>query len=397
MKKICLFVVGLYIGMFAGFAQNNNDSSSYKKHTLTFEEANMVSSYYKQDGNNSAVTGGIGTEKLNDISNTFDLKMYKYDRSLRKHTLNMEMGIDHYTSASSDMVDLKANSSASHADTRFYPSINWTMENENKGTTVGAGASFSHEFDYQSIGANLNFAKKTKDKSGELSAKIQAYFDQVKLVYPTELRANPNGRENNYASTPRNSFSGSLSWSQIVNQRLQMSIDGDVVYQKGYLSLPFHRVYFNDNTVHIETLPSTRLKIPIGLRANYFLGDKVILRAFYRYYTDNWGLHAHTASLEVPFKVTPFISISPFYRYYIQTAVNYFEAYKQHTAADQYYTSNHDLSAFSSNFYGAGIRLTPPKGVLGIQRLNMLEIRYGHYTKNIGMQSDIISFNLKFK
>jgi hypothetical protein len=34
---------------------------------------------------------------------------------------------------------------------------------------------------------------------------------------------------------------------------------------------------------------------------------------------------------------------------------------------------------------------------LGMQHLSMLELRYGHYTKNIGMVSDIISMNLRFK
>jgi len=398
MKKLCLTLVGLYIGYFAGFAQDKTDSSKYKNHTLSFEEANIVSSYYQQTGNNSAVTGGIGTEKLTDLSNSFDVKLYRYDNQFRKHTWGFELGIDHYTSASSDMIDLKANSSASHADTRVYPSITWTRENEKKGITIGGGASYSHEFDYQSFGLNLNFAKKTNDKSGEFTAKIQAYLDQVKLVYPIELRTgNSNSRHIDYASTPRNSFSATAGWSQIINQHLQVSAEADVIAQQGYLGLPFHRVIFNDNSTHVETLPSNRLKIPIGLRANYFLGDRIILRAYYRYYTDSWGIHANTASLEIPVKITAFVSISPFYRYYIQTAVKYFAGYQVHTAADEFYTSNYDLSSFNSNFFGAGIRLTPPKGVFGFEHLNMLELRYGHYAKNTGMQSNIISLNLKFK
>jgi hypothetical protein len=36
------------------------------------------------------------------------------------------------------------------------------MENEKKGTIIGAGASFSTEFDYTSFGFNANFAKKQK-------------------------------------------------------------------------------------------------------------------------------------------------------------------------------------------------------------------------------------------
>jgi hypothetical protein len=149
MRKLTLTVIGLYIGMLAGFSQaaKTADSSKYKSRALSFEEANLVSSYYRQDGNNSAVTGGIGSEKLTDISNSFEIKLNKWDRKNRKHTYDFELGVDHYTSASSDMIDSKANSSASHADTRIYPSANWTMENEQKGGTIGAGIAISHEFD----------------------------------------------------------------------------------------------------------------------------------------------------------------------------------------------------------------------------------------------------------
>ncbi|MGZ8559606.1 MAG: DUF3570 domain-containing protein [Chitinophagaceae bacterium] len=401
MKKICLSVVGLVLTLFSAFAQPAvKDSSQYKSRKLTFEEANLVTSYYHQDGNNSAVTGGIGSEKLTDYSGAIDLKFLKWDRKDRKHSFDFELGIDHYTSASSDMVDLHANSSASSADTRFYPSVNWSMENEKKGTTVGAGLSSSTEFDYQSFGANISFAKKTKNQSGEFAAKLQAYFDNLKYILPIELRQGNGGGDDDddhYPSKSRNSLSTSLSYSHIINKNLQVMFLLDLVYQKGYLGLPFHRVYFNDNSLHVENLPGNRLKIPLGFRANYFAGDKVIIRTFYRYYHDDWGLNAHTFELETPVKVTPFFSITPFYRYYNQGAVNYFSPYKTHTAAEEYYTSNYDLSKFNSHFYGAGFRIAPPKGVFGMQHFNMLEIRYGHYTKSIGMKSDIISLNLKFK
>lgn len=345
------------------------------------------------------MTGGIGTEKLTDYSVGFDIKLIKYDKKNRKHSFLGDIGIDHYTSASSDKIDPHTISSASHADTRIYPSVNWTMENQ-KGTTVGAGISASKEFDYTSIGANLNFAKKTNN-GGEFSIKAQVYLDQVSLIYPVELRTGPNPGgergENHYPSTPRDSYSGTVSFSQIINPNLQIMFIAEPVYQKGFLGLPFHRVYFTDNSVHVENLPNTRMKIPLGFRANYFIGDKVILRGFYRYYHDDWGLSAHTADIEASIKVTPFFSITPFYRYYTQTAVKYFAPYKIHTASDQYYTSNYDLSAFNSNFFGAGFRIVPPNGVFGKRHLNMLELRYGHYAKNYGMNANIISLNLKFK
>jgi len=392
MKKIIISIVALF-GLFNTKAQENTNTEPSKK--LTLDEINLVSSYYKQDGNNSAVTGGIGSEKLTDISNTIDVTMVKYDKKLRKNKFDFSVGIDHYTSASSDMIDLKANSSASSADNRIYPTLSWSRENEEKGTTLMAGVSYSGEYDYQSFGANIGLAQKTPNRMGEFTAKLQAFMDQVSLIAPIELRNDGNSESS--GTSGRNTFALSLSYSQIINKNLQLEFLVDGIQQNGYLSLPFHRVYFKDNSVHQEALPDTRFKLPLGMRANYFLGDKVILRAYYRYYTDDWGLKSNTFSLETPVKISPFVSVTPFYRYYSQTATKYFAPYQQHTALNDFYTSNYDLSKFDSHFYGAGIRINPKNGLFGVERLNMLEIRYGHYTKSIGMQSDIISLNLRFK
>ncbi|QHS59129.1 DUF3570 domain-containing protein [Chitinophaga agri] len=399
MKKLNLAILAMFAGILYTHAQSAPDSSTYRNRKLQLEEVNIVSSYYHQNGDHAAVTGGTGTQLLTDLSNSIQVTLSKYDVRDRKHTLNFELGIDHYTSASSDNIDPKTLSSASSADTRFYPSLSWEMENKN-GTTVGAGLSFSHEFDYQSVGANIMFAKKTRNKMGEFALKLQTYQDQLKLIYPIELRSsggNGNREEDDYATTGRKTYSSSLSWSQIVNSRLQLMFLVDVIYQSGYLGLPFHRVYFNDNSVHVEKLPDSRLKIPLGIRANYFLGDRVVLRGYYRYYHDNWQINAHTASLETSIKLSPFYSFTPFYRYNHQQGTKYFAPYQVHTGAGEYYTSNYDLSGFDSHFFGAGIRLTPPKGVLGMKHFNMLELRYGHYNQSNGLQANSISLNLKFK
>ncbi len=388
------FITGLaLLSLFRLSAQNaEKDSTGYKSRKLKIEEINLVSAYYSQDGNKSAVTGGRGTEKLTDISNTLDVKLIHYSESGKKHTLNVEAGIDFYTSASSDHIDLQANSSASSQDVRFYPSVNYEIENEEKGNSMAFGVSSSTEFDYQSFGANAGYSVKTKDRNGEFTAKIQAFMDQVKMILPVELRTG----ENDAGTEARNTFAGSLSYSQVVNRNFQIMLLADIIKQNGYLALPFHRVYF-DGSVHQENLPDSRLKIPVALRANYFLGDNIIIRTYYRFYTDDWGITSHTIDLEVPVKISPFFSVSPFYRYYSQDAVKYFKGYGLHNGTEEFYTSNYDLSKFNSNFLGLGFRFMPIKGVLGMKHFNMIEIRYGHYTKTTDMISDIISVNFRYK
>lgn len=380
------------------------DTSAYQKKQLQLDEVNLLFSYYQQDGNNSAVTGGIGSEQLTDAASVIKVKLSKEDRKNRMHEFDASLGVDYYTSASSDKIDPATISSASSGDTRVYPSLSWMMTDEQKNYRIGASTSFSHEYDYNSVGLGFNIAKFSPDHNREIGLSLQAYIDQWQVIYPIELRRqyqteNPLGLN----GSGRNSFSASLVYSQVINRRFQVALLADGVYQKGLLSTPFNRVYFEgQQQAAVEKLPDTRWKLPLGVRANYFFGDFLIARAYYRYYMDQWGIKAHTVSLELPFKINSFFSVYPFYRYYTQTQADYFAPYKAHQASEEFYTSDYDISAFDSHFYGAGVRYGPPNGIFDIKAgkanygLKMVEFRYGHYERSTQLNSDIFSIQLKF-
>ena len=449
MRKISLSALGFLLSIVGSFAQIKtveHDSTAYKPRALKFEEANLVTSYYSQDGNHSAVTGGVGTERLKDLGNTFDLKLTKWSSNKHQHSIGLELGLDTYSSASSDKIDpsVKAAttttttttssasgrgggrtrtstvsnasssgvlgtllnvgtvSSASAYDTRFYPSINWAVKNTETGVSIGANASYSTEYDYQSRGLGLNFTKTSADKSREFGIKAGAFFDTWKVIYPIELRpaGYSTGTEHGTGTldySPRNSFNVAFSLAQIVNKRLQVSAVVEPSYQQGLLATKYQRVYFAEGTAKPENLPDQRWKLPIGLRANYFAGDRVILRGGYRFYTDQWGLTGHTLNMETVIKLTPFVSISPFYRFYAQNAAKYFAPIRTHTTDETYFTSDYDLSKLTSQTVGAGIRFVPENGVMGMKHFYMLELRYAHYARSTDLTSNILTMNMKFK
>ena len=403
MQKICLHASLFFLSILSSFAQTAPpDSTTFKSRKLKVAEINFVSSYYNQNGNNSAVTGGIGTEKLTDFSNTIDISLTKTDFRNRLHTWRVEGGIDHYTSASSDLIDPTTISSASAADNRFFPSVAWTRLDERKRYSVGAALSLSKEYDYFSKGASLNFAKFSKDHNREFSVALGAYLDTWRVIYPIELRTLPtnSGQVPNpdaSGNKPRNSYNASFSLAQVINKRMQLSLLLDLAYQSGQLGTLYQRVYFTDHSVHVEQLPAQRFKIPAGIRFNYFATDRILLRSFYRFYTDDWGITAHTAELEVPYKLTPFLSLSPFYRFYTQTAADYFAGYQQHGPEDAFYTSDYDLSKFNSHLAGLNLRFNSASGILGINKLNTLEIRYGHYNRSNGLISNSITLGATLK
>ena len=275
-------------------------------------------------------------------------------------------------------------------------------QNTAKGYSIGAGISASSEFDYNSIGGNFVFSKLSKDKSREFSVTASIFNDNWRVIYPIELR--PAGYGNGSTTDnlpvitrPRNSYNLGLVFSKIVNQQFQFALLGDIGYQDGLLGTTFQRVYFKDGTAAPENLPGTRFKIPLGARASYFLGDKVVLRGFYRYYHDNWELTSHTASLELAYKISPFFSLSPSYRFYTQSGAEYFATYGQHAVGTEFYTSDFDLSKFNSSMIGLNARFSNLNGKLGIKSLNTAEIRYGYYDRNTGLNSHIVSVVFTFR
>jgi hypothetical protein len=393
MLRITLAALGIYVTALVGLAQSVVDSSSYKNRKLKLEEVNFVSSYYRQDGNNSAVTGGIGSEELTDFATTIDVRLSRYDGRARKHTFAAEIGIDIYTSASSDKIDPNTISSASSSDKRIYPSLTYAVTNDAKRTTVSATGSISTEYDYFSKGLSLGWSKLSKDRNREFTAKGQMFLDTWTVILPVELRSssNPSGNK------PRDSYSVSLTLSQVLTRRLQILLLADLAYQEGQLATLYHRTYFNDGSHKVENLPDTRIKLPLGVRLNYFMGDRFIIRTYYRYYKDDWDLVAHTAEIETPVKITPFFSVSPFYRFYKQQGVKYFAGYQEHNLNEDFYTSDYDLSTLSSHMVGMGLRFAPPGGIFGVPAINVAELRYGHYERSTGLKSDIITLLLKFK
>ncbi|MCB0581253.1 MAG: DUF3570 domain-containing protein [Phaeodactylibacter sp.] len=360
-------------------------------------EVNILFSYYAQDGDNSPVTGGIGTEQLTDFSSRFIVKIPVKEQL----SLTGDLGFDSYSSASTDNIDRYV-SSASSSDTRIYGTFGFEKKPKGKNSSYGLKLGGSNEYDYTSLSVGGHYALISEDGNRELNLTGQAFFDRWQLIYPIELR-----REGQLVPTDqRRSYNLGLTYSQVISRKLQASLSLDGIYMTGLLSTPFHRVYFQEQEqARVERLPDTRLKLPAGLRLNYYVADFLIARFYFRYYWDSWGIQAQTASLELPVKVNRFFSVYPFYRYHNQTAADYFLPYKQHHLDAEFYTSDYDLAALDSHTFGMGVRYAP---VNGLARLRMplgkkkdmllrgFDLRYAHYLRAPGLKADVVSLGLNF-
>lgn len=477
MKNTLIALVTLI--SLTGFAQEKDNPTTFKKRVLENTEVDFLLSYYKQDGTHSPVGGGIGSEKLTDIASNIVVAVPINDDDV----LTIDVGISTYTSASSSNINpynatgasgggeyddkisngkaatnspygtpWLASSGASASDQLASVSANYSHSSDSRNTIWNADVSFSNEYDYTSIGFGGGFTKLFNEKNTEISLKANAYLDQWRPIYPTELHEYDtygSGFQNNgffsgvsildqngvkstayspsaftsYSNSNRNSYSASIAFSQILTKKIQLSVFMDVLKQEGLLATPYQRVYFADKANYYigqsqyipvyetaanigvyqladdkERLPSSRFKVPIGARLNFYINEYVVARTYYRYYEDNWGIKAHTVSIELPIKISSKFTAYPLYRYYTQTASNYFAPYEQHLSTEKYYTSDYDLSKFGSNQYGAGFTYTDifTQAKIFILGLKSIDLRLNHYERSDGLSANIASMGFKF-
>ncbi len=410
LKKSILILVLSSITAVA--QETEQDVNTYKKRVLESAEVDFLSSYYTQDGNNAAVTGGLGTEELTDFTPTIVVSVPLNDDDI----LTIDAGISAYTSASSSNVNpfdkdqvanpFVASSGASRNDILTTVVGTYSHSSDDRNDIWSANLSLANEYDYFSVGFGGSYTKLFNEKNTEFTIKANAFLDTWNAIYPSELRDNPSFEKFNDES--RNSYSAGIGFSQILTKKMQGTLSFDVIHQEGLLSTPFQRVQFSDIADvivqeftlgdDVERLPDTRFKVALGGRLHYYINEFVLVRTFYRYYTDDWGINSHTASIEIPIKITDKFTLYPSYRFYIQTAADYFAGFNQHLSTQEFYTSDYDLSDFDANQYGFGISYTDIFTKTHVWKfgLKSIDLRFRQYERNSGLKASIFSGGFNF-
>jgi len=413
-------------------AQAQDTDLGYKKRVLETTEVDFLSSYYVQDGENAAVSGGIGTEELNDVTGTMIISIPLNDDDV----LTIDAGISAYTSASSSNVNpfdgsgeadaFVASSGASKADKWVNFTGSYSHSSDDRNDIWSAKLSVSSEYDYFSLGFGGSYSKLFNEKNTEASITANVYLDSWNAIYPIELRpfgtngigsfraseitgnTNYNPIFSEFESEGRNSYSLGLGFSQILHKNVQGLLSLDVVRQQGLLSTPFQRVYFSDIADSfvenfqladdIERLPESRFKVAVGGRLNWYLNEIVTLRTYYRYYFDEWGINSHTSSIEVPVKLTDRFTVYPSYRFYNQSAADYFAPHEMHLSSAQFYTSDYDLSKYKANQFGLGASYIDIFTKLHIWEfgLKSIDLKLYNYNRNTTFNYLIITAGIKF-
>jgi hypothetical protein len=146
-------------------------------------------------------------------------------------------------------------------------------------------------------------------------------------------------------------FAGFASASQILSKNAIVSLAYDIAKLDGFQANAYRQV-ITSGGLEPEKHPNARLRQAIAGSLRYYVPEtQTTFIGAYRYYTDDWHVHAHTPELRIVQEVGRFADAAIRYRYYHQSAAFFYA--KRYPALTpgmiEYITDDPKMSAYDGH------------------------------------------------
>jgi len=263
--------------------------------------------------------------------------------------------VDSISSASIDVVTIGASPNGySEERKQWGVGVDYLHDD----TTMSLGFSSSDENDYQAD--TLSFG---------ISQDIFGGLTTVSLGYGSGSDDVSRRGDSQFAEqVDRNAYRFGIT--QVLTRNLILGLSYEVIADEGYLNNPYRQVRYVDASdargygTQPEVYPRTRASNAAAIRARYHLPYRAALSGEYRFYTDDWGIDAHT--VEVGY-VQPLGSkwlLDFKYRFYTQTAADFYSDLFPYEDAQNFLARDKELSTLQSHgpHFGASYTLFDRQG-----------------------------------
>lgn len=248
-------------------------------------------------------------------------------------------------------------------DTRVQLNLGWASPID-LDWDYSAGLHLSREYDYLSVGANLGLTRSLNQNNTELSLGLASYLDTWEPEGGLPIAGTAMALRSDYASEAAftSAFNATrqgssddkttteltLGLSQVINRWWITGLNYSYSQVDGYLNDPFKLVSVVDATGITQSnlyegRPDSRTKHAIYWQNKMYLHGQV-LDIGYRYFFDDWDVNSHTVDLRYNHKFANGHYIEPHFRYYNQTAAEFYRPFlNQGEALPEYYSADYRL------------------------------------------------------
>ncbi len=220
--------------------------------------------------------------------------------------------------------------------------------------SVTFGTSYSMESDYISRGASLQGSLSTEDKNTTFTVGGSFSDDTIKLNAPNVVAVKKRDEDGQ-----KHVVAGLFGVTKVLSK--SDIVQFNLGYSKG-------TGYFTDPYKDPDNRPRDRNNTTFFTRWNHhFNGTDGTARLSYRYYTDTFGIRAHTLGAEYVQPLQNGWTLTPLFRLYTQSEADFYVAASAAekanpsratlpSASDLYYTEDQRLSAFGA--LTAGLKIS---------------------------------------
>lgn len=173
-----------------------------------------------------------------------------------------------------------------------------------------------------------------------------------------------------------------LGVSQVITRNMLASVNYEVVTDEGFLNNPYRSVRYLDAggggfSYQPERYPNTRTSNAVGVRSRYFLPYRAALSGGYRFFTDDWGIDAHTGDVGYTHPVGAF-NFEIGYRYYTQSSADFYSDLFPYVDAQNFLARDKELSSFDSHTAKIGVSYDFIEGGWSFLEKGSLNVFYDH-------------------
>jgi len=184
--------------------------------------------------------------------------------------------------------------------------------------------SYSGESDYISRGVAINYSRDFNEKNTTLNVGWSHDFDTIEKGNSPygQLFQDDNG---NPIDLKKDADDFIVGINQLLSPKTVLTANFEMGYENGYLGDPYKGFLFYDGTAGPENVPNQRVKeIAYVQLTHFFTRLNGSVEGSYRFYHDSYGIFAHTVSLAWYQKIGKYVTLSPSFRYYTQSAADFY-------------------------------------------------------------------------
>jgi len=217
-------------------------------------------------------------------------------------------------------------------------------------TTYSAGFINSVEPDYK---ANTSYYSVSQDMFGDLTTVTLSYSRGWDQIY-RDIKVNGVIINDPTFHQRADHRVYGLSISQILTRNLIGTLNYQFSSDQGYLASPYREVrYIDPNnpagySLAQQVYPGTRTMDALSGSVKYYLPYRAALTGKYRFFTDSWGIVAHTLQLDYLQPVRHHWTLDGNIRYYRQGAASFYSDLFPYANYSNYMARDRELAAFHS-------------------------------------------------